>query len=98
MKKGCQCVDCEHRDYCNKRNKGGVVQCINYNKGKAMTEQDWIQTATTEQLAEWIIALRDKCVNKFKYYEYRFDDFPCTKCNECDNVVEWLKQPHTVKE
>ena len=83
MKKGCQCVDCEHRDYCNKRNKGGVVQCINYNKGKAMTEQDWIQTATTEQLAEFL--------TKVILDERRFR---MTMIGGVNETKLWLKQPH----
>ena len=93
MKKGCQCVDCEHRDYCNKRNKGGVVQCINYNKGKAMTEQEWLQTCTTEQLAD-------------VFFEYRYtyatprQKLWMSASEECikKDIVEWLKQPHTIKE
>ena len=56
-----------------------------------LTEQEWIQTATTEQLAEWIahqtmIALLENQNNhslRMTYPAY---------------WVEWLKQPHTPKE
>ena len=52
------------------------------------TEQEWLQTATTEQLAEWIahqtmIALLENQNNhslRMTYPAY---------------WVEWLKQPHT---
>jgi hypothetical protein len=56
-----------------------------------MTEQEWLQTCNTEQLAEWIahqtmIALLENQNNhslRMTYPAY---------------WVEWLKQPHTDKE
>lgn len=54
---------------------------------KPMTEQEYIQTCNTEQLAEWIVHLADVCTMQHE----------CRLCNSwCDEkrVVEWLKQPH----
>ena len=66
--------------------------------GKPMTEQEWLQTATTEQLAEWILDVSDECFDCGKSDN---GDCPfgkaqgvCTCINK-DSVVEWLKQPHT---
>jgi len=51
------------------------------------TEQEWLQTCNTEQLAEWIVS-----TNRCK------TDHLCSVCRQkwCDKkfVVEWLKQPH----
>ena len=52
------------------------------------TEQEWLQTASTEQLAEWL-ADHMKCSK-------------CPQQNRCNGyhggcvalMVEWLKQPH----
>jgi hypothetical protein len=62
------------------------------------TEQEWLQTATTEQLAEWICSLCEKC-----YYcgAKRISDrercpFGDGKCrNNKHEFAMWLKQPHT---
>ena len=70
-------------------------------KGK-MTNEEWLRSATTEQLAEWFTnsgfltcTLRecDDC----KYYDKNNDD--CIDGYEATHDkqmwVEWLKQPHT---
>ena len=57
-------------------------------EGEPMTEQEYLQTCTTEQLAEWIVHLADQCTISHE----------CNRCESwCDEkrVVEWLKQPHT---
>ena len=56
--------------------------------GEVMTEQEYLQTCTTGQLAEWIVHLADDCTMQHE----------CDLCNSwCDEkrVMEWLKQPHT---
>lgn len=53
-----------------------------------MTNEYFLQTATTEELAEWIVHLADDCTMQHE----------CNLCNSwCDEkrVMEWLKQPHT---
>ena len=52
------------------------------NENIVLTEQEWLQTATTEQLAELLYDIR---------YNYQI---PWKN----KGVVEWLKQPYTVKE
>ena len=53
------------------------------------TEQKWLQTATTEQLAEWLLVHMDcvgcpaSCKKCHRYYD---------ACKE--TMLEWLKQPH----
>lgn len=55
--------------------------------GKPITEQEYLQTCNTEQLAEWVVHLADDCTMQHE----------CNLCNSwCDEkrVIEWLKQPH----
>ena len=66
-----------------------------------MTEQEYIQTCNTEQLAEWICSVHEKC-----YYcgaKRVSDREHCPFCDgKCRNnkheFAMWLKQPHTEKE
>lgn len=60
------------------------------------TEQEYIQTCNTEQLAEFIIAVRKGCV----YADCPNGETPCMSCKDgcdIDKLVEWLKQPHTAR-
>ena len=55
-----------------------------------MTEQEYIQTCNTKQLAEWIVRIVD-C-------EFCPVKKPCKK-QPCKKQIEmWLKQPHHEKE
>ena len=55
-----------------------------------MTEQEYIQTCNTKQLAEWIVRIVD-C-------EFCPVKKPCKK-QPCKKQIEmWLKQPHIEKE
>ena len=54
--------------------------------GEVLTEQEYIQTCNTEQLAEWIVRIVD-C-------EFCPVKKPCKK-QPCKKQIErWLKQPH----
>ena len=65
---------------------------------KPLTEQEWLQTATTEQLAEWFVSCGfltcplhncDDCI----YYDKKNDD--CYDITDHKQMwIEWLKQPH----
>ena len=59
-------------------------------EGEPMTEQEWIQTADTEQLAEWLRGIYWHC--------HEIDCEHCNypwRCMEKGDIVVWLKQPHT---
>lgn len=63
-----------------------------------LTNKEWLQTANTEQLADWILDVSDECFDCGKSDN---GDCPfgkaqgvCTCINK-DSVVAWLKQPHT---
>ena len=78
----------------------GLYQCddcgTHFDKSEniVLTEQEWLQTATTEQLAEWIVNITDYCyMCGSNPQNYR--NFPFGKCVDKEHVVEWLKQPHT---
>ena len=70
-----------------------IVKCESCDgKGvvEPLTEHEYIQTCTTEQLAEWIVRIVD-C-------EFCPVKKPCKK-QPCKKQIErWLKQPHTEKE
>ena len=78
-------------EYCD----GNGVECELYGRSECpktpKTEQEYLQTCNTEQLAEWIAKIVDcdRCPVKRKFC----DDNPCKI-----RFVEWLKQPHTEKE
>lgn len=57
-----------------------------------LTEQEYLQTCNTEQLAEAITDIVYECRDSDDCMDCRLGW--CSK----DCVVEWLKQPHTIKE
>ena len=89
------CDTCEYLKFCA---RSGIedVGCDRYQKDTT-TNKEWMQTATTEQLAEWLADKLDYC--QIMWY------WACDKCtwskkhescmNDKEKWVEWLKQPHT---
>ena len=61
-------------------------------EGEPMTEQEWIQTADTEQLAELIALICGSNILQVWRIMYHCAD------SDVDAVKMWLKQPHTDKE
>ena len=63
-----------------------------------MTEQEWLQTCDTEQLAEWIA---DKSNEIISWILAEVDEHDGECIDEDDywqkksDVLEWLKQPHS---
>ena len=86
-----ECNECEyqcnlsHIDICT------LGSPCPHQRSTPMTEQEYLQTCTTEQLAEWIAKIVDCdcCPVKRKFC----DDNPCKI-----RFAEWLKQPHHEKE
>ena len=74
-----------HSSKCTRCNGTGE---INY---YTLTNEDFLRTATRQQLAEWIVHIADQCTISHE----------CNMCGLwCDEkqVMEWLKQQHTIKE
>ena len=66
--------------------------------GKPQTEQEYIQTCTTEQLAEFLITSIKKCkscASGIGIDEVQHCPFGECGCHFKDEVVKWLKQPHS---
>ena len=64
---------------------------------REQTNKEWIQSATTEQLAEF---LADKCNEAVDWILYEVDEHAGNIDQDDywyrkDAFVEWLKQPHT---
>jgi hypothetical protein len=73
-------------------------ECDNYTP---LTNEGWLRTATTEQLAEFLIASIKKCkscASGIGFDEVQHCPFGECGCHFKGEVVEWLKQPHTEKE
>ena len=62
--------------------------------GKPLTEQEYLQTCDTEQLAEALLNIMAN--NEFTLYLLHTEKKSVQEMK--DAVVEWLKQPHTTKE
>ena len=85
-----KCPECNGVPYdevwtCEECNGKGVVE--------PLTNEEYIKSCNTEQLAEFIIGERKGCV----YADCPNGETPCMSCkNGCDidKLVEWLKQPH----
>ena len=77
-----------------------VEDCVDYGwdgcrkftpkPSKPMTEQEWLQTADTEQLAEALLNIMAN--NEFTLYLLHTEKKSVQEMK--DAVVEWLKQPH----
>ena len=57
--------------------------------GKPLTEQEYMQTCTTEQLADVLLTIYQEGIDDCKQDWWRY-----TK----EYFVDWLKQPHIDKE
>ena len=88
------CYNPKLREYGN-----GIYQCdvcetyFDKNENIVLTEQNWLQTCNTEQLAEWIA--KQKC-NGCNDEPYDDKHGTCRYCMEkkTEQIAEWLKQPH----
>ena len=73
-----------------------VLGCSSFKTKKTMTEQEWLQTCTTEQLADVLWEQINGAFNS---------GYACCNLKQDKDYVgrykrfkEWLKQPHTPKE
>lgn len=82
---------CEYGDMC--KPKYDIGGCSHYREKRPQTNEEWLKSCNTEQLAKWIA----KCIK---------DTIILTNGNRkyTENITsekwwaEWLKQPHTPKE
>lgn len=92
-----KCKNCDGSGYTESPNYPGKVECL-YCDGKGvvepLTEQEYIQTCTTEQLAEIVLHLAWDTNEIFKMI---LNDIERSKEIKIKIVKEWLKQPHTAK-
>lgn len=90
-----------------------VEDCVDYGwegcrkftpkPSEPMTEQEYLQSCNTEQLAEWFtnngyLPCRLRDCTDCKYYDKKNDDCDFSfygSINHKQMWVEWLKQPHT---
>ncbi len=81
-------ADCVHGVGCFLKDEWDVARCSAFKrKPQEMTNEKYLKSLSTEQLAEWIVN-----TNRCK------KDHLCLVCKLklCDKnaVMEWLKQPH----
>ena len=78
------CLSCRKHTKCG-RAKHETIGCGYY---VPMTNEEWIKSANTEQLAEWLRGVYWHC--------HEIDCEHCKypwRCMEKGDIVEWLKQP-----
>lgn len=76
---------CIHEKYCQRHIGQNFDSCILFSRNsKPMTNEEWLRSATTEQLAEWIY--HERYVWSDGWYEQ--NGFTV------NDVVDFLKQPH----
>ena len=70
--------------------------CSHYKEYKPPTNEGFLRTATTEQLAKVLLSF---CQYPCEICKIQCDDGgKCTYDIALNTIVEWLKQPHTEKE
>ena len=65
-----------------------LLGCNFYKPKKPITNEEWLRSCTTMELAEWIVGMSTICTINHE----------CDRCDSwCDEkkVVKWLKEKHT---
>lgn len=85
------CNTCEYLKFCA---RSGIedVGCDRYQKDTT-TNEEWLRSATTEQLAKWLQEHTD-CSNCDCNKDLCYKGYDCCELA----FLEWLKQPHHSKE
>ena len=73
---------CEYGDMC--KPKYDIGGCSHYTEKRPQTNEEWLRSCTTEELAEFIRKQRDD-----------WSDGWYSDWHSVDEIIEWLKQPHT---
>ena len=80
------------------------VVCYGTGVVEPLTNEEWLRSCNTEQLAEFMqtythdIIFDWKGLNNPFLSPFPFKNVIGNKCTTKDGWVEWLKQPHTEKE
>ena len=77
------CRDCEHFDKCVMQPMDCAIFMAD-KKPKKQTNEEWLRTCTTEELAEFIRQQRDDWSDGWYSDHHRFDE-----------ILSWLKEKHT---
>ena len=70
-----------------------LLGCSFYKPKKPMTNEEYIHSLNTEQLAKWLRGIYWHCHE----IDCKHCNYPW-RCMEKGDIVKWLKQPHTDKE
>ena len=64
---------------------------------EGLTNEEWLRSCNTEQLAEWISDITCNCWGCKRIYVEDCPNYARYKACFCDreDVLDWLKQPHT---
>ena len=87
-----KCDDCKFVEDCVDYGWEGCKK-FTQKASEAQTNEEWLRTATTEQLAEWLIEATQHCfecglnVNNSVLCPFK-------ECIDKDYAVEWLKEKH----
>jgi len=84
------CDGCKHAEQCPaKAEHGGAIRCSAY-KPQEQTNEEWFCQLSTEEKAEFLVKIELSAMHPVKRGSVDMEKF-------IEEVVEWLKQPHTFK-
>jgi len=85
----CLCDGCKHAEQCPaKAEHGGALRCSAY-KPQEVTNEEFLRSCTTEQLAEWLQEHME-CASCGCNKDLCYQGYDCCKLA----FVEWLKEVH----
>ncbi len=94
------CNTCDHKAYCRGGNDTYTMGCSRYIKAKPkpMTNEEWLKSLDTEQLAKFIFWQHFDVYGKTLYELMVNASRGVSRDKQAEvmigAVVEWLKQPH----
>ena len=90
-----KCPKCKFYNICKGRLNETVEHCVRF-KSAEQTNEEWLRSCNTEQLAEFINDVSKKCYTCGEGYTAHPAYCPLHKClrGSVYGITEWLKQPH----
>ena len=83
---------CANGEYCNYHVGFQLPSCMNFKQKQEQTNEEWLRSASTEELAEWVSDIVYECSDKM----VQEDGYGCAVCNlhwcSKQDVLEWLKE------
>ena len=86
-----ECMKCGARAEGNSVKDSWYERARKWNEQNTLTNEEWLKSLNTKQLAKWIDNLLMRCLCRDCNFCPIHKEPNCT----CEGIEEWLKQPHT---